>query len=368
MPKIKICFISETLDTTTGAGRFAYSVIKTLKDHFDIEPIILIERGEKNFLRSKAVLFKKGPLKFILNPLLILIYGFRADIIHGFDGWPWGIYAYLTNRLNRKPFTMTIYGTYGVVPLYRRFQKILMRAAYDACACLIAISNYTAGRVRKAYPQARIRIIKQGIHFNNYQRPITHKKITSCPYVITVGTMKSRKGYHFAIPAFSKLKKVFPDLKFVILAFYDKKDEYYQKIKKMIKKYGLEKDIIWLTKISESELIDLYKQAELFMLFSVSSFYQFEGFGSVNLEAQACGLPVVVFRGSGVEDALIDGETGFLAEKEDIDSVFSLAKRILENKELRQDMSLRAKKFAQSMDWANKMKDYYRIYRQILSK
>ncbi len=367
---MKICFISQTLNIANGRGRFAFSMIETMKKKFKVEPIVLVARGEKEILGAKAVLHSRGCLKkFILNPMLIAFYARKADIIHGFDGWPWGIYTYLASRLNRKPFTMTLYGTYAVVPLYRRWQKILMKAAYNASSFSAAISHYTAKQIKKAYPAARVRVINQGIKFVNYQQPIAHQRITPNPYILTVAALKFRKGYHIALPAFAKLKKDFPQLKYVILASYDS-GSYYQRIKKVITDYNLEKDIIWLTRVKEPELIDLYKQADLFILSSVSSLssHSFEGFGSINLEAQACGCPVVASRGGGQEDALVDKETGFLVKEKNVDSVYRAAKKILSNKELRQQMSIRAKKFAQSMDWTNNLKDYYKKYQEILSR
>jgi len=265
---------------------------------------------------------------------------------------------------------MTLYGTYAVVPFYRRFQKRLMKATYDNCFIAVAISHFTAKKIKDAYSKARVKVINQGILFDNYQGPIVHKKIISNPYILTVAAMKLRKGYHISVPVFARLKKDFPDLKYVMLASRDPNDDYDYKIKKMIADNNLEKDVIWLTHVKESELIDLYKHAELFVLSSVSArfLYYFEGFGSIYLEAQSCGLPVIASRGGGQEDALIDGKTGFLAEEENIDDVYNLSKRILEDPELRREMSLEAKKFAKSMDWSNQLKDYYKIFQQILKR
>ena len=62
----------------------------------------------------------------------------------------------------------------------------------------------------------------------------------------------------------------------------------------------------WLT---PSELAKAYSSADVFVSASLQ-----EAFGLVTAEAQACGTPCVGFRGTGAEDIIQDGVTGYLAE------------------------------------------------------
>lgn len=43
-----------------------------------------------------------------------------------------------------------------------------------------------------------------------------------------------------------------------------------------------------------------------------------EGFGSVIIEAAACGIPTIAYRIDGVVDAIVEGSTGYLVEKGDV--------------------------------------------------
>ena len=55
-----------------------------------------------------------------------------------------------------------------------------------------------------------------------------------------------------------------------------------------------------------------------------------EGFGTTIIEAASCGIPAIGSNIYGITDAIVDGETGFLVEKGDVDALasamFSLAK------------------------------------------
>ncbi|HHW78545.1 MAG TPA: glycosyltransferase family 4 protein [Xanthomonadaceae bacterium] len=53
-----------------------------------------------------------------------------------------------------------------------------------------------------------------------------------------------------------------------------------------------------------------------------------EAFGIVGIEALACGTPVVAYRRGGVGDYVIDGETGWLVEPDDLDGLCAAVERV----------------------------------------
>src|SRR5262249_5405114 len=66
--------------------------------------------------------------------------------------------------------------------------------------------------------------------------------------------------------------------------------------------------IIWLDQIlPRQEIIPLYTLASLFVCPSV-----YEPFGIINLEAMACGTPVVASAVGGIREVVVSGDTGLL--------------------------------------------------------
>ena len=53
-----------------------------------------------------------------------------------------------------------------------------------------------------------------------------------------------------------------------------------------------------------------------------------EAFGNVAVEAMACGVPVVAYRRGGPAEIVVDGETGFLVEPDDVDGLVEALGRI----------------------------------------
>ena len=69
----------------------------------------------------------------------------------------------------------------------------------------------------------------------------------------------------------------------------------------------------------------------------------FEGTPNVVMEAQALGVPVVATKVGGVPDIVVDGDTGFLADKDDETALADRCIRILLDKTLRVRMGMAAK-------------------------
>ncbi|MDP1125088.1 glycosyltransferase, partial [Klebsiella pneumoniae] len=84
------------------------------------------------------------------------------------------------------------------------------------------------------------------------------------------------------------------------------------KVQEQARALGLAECVHLPGQVSEEELRGWYQHADVFALPSLTVGEKFEGFGLAFLEASACGLPVIGTTGSGVAEAVRDGETGLL--------------------------------------------------------
>jgi len=97
---------------------------------------------------------------------------------------------------------------------------------------------------------------------------------------------------------------------------------------------------------------------ELYRFYSASDLFVFPGIGEslgmVFLEAQACGLPVVAFDNAGVAEAVQDLKTGLLVPMYALDQFVDAVKRLMVDKNLRQQMGLAAKSYVRECHDLNK--------------
>ncbi len=111
------------------------------------------------------------------------------------------------------------------------------------------------------------------------------------------------KGYEQVIKIIGNLKATFPAVKYIIAGHYDDKEKI--RIDKMLKTYNVEEQVLLTGFVEESELVDHFLMADVFVLPSSN-----EGFGIVFIEALACGLPVICGNIDGSVDAIKNGILG----------------------------------------------------------
>ncbi len=109
------------------------------------------------------------------------------------------------------------------------------------------------------------------------------------------------------------------------------------------------------------ELASAYASADAFIFPSRT-----ETLGLVLLEAMAAGCPVVAANSGGIPDIVTDGENGYLFEVDDPDGAITATKRLLEAKEEREQLRLKARAEAERWGWAAATKQLQSYYRSVV--
>ncbi|MAB96193.1 MAG: hypothetical protein CL496_03130, partial [Actinobacteria bacterium] len=101
------------------------------------------------------------------------------------------------------------------------------------------------------------------------------------------------------------------------------------------------KENIFLSPFIEiDELVQKYSSANLFILPSKS-----EGLGRVVIEAQATACPVLVSSNTGAVDLIIDHETGYIFENNNLEDLKEKIKEIIDNQNHSVQVGLNGKSF-----------------------
>jgi colanic acid/amylovoran biosynthesis glycosyltransferase len=111
---------------------------------------------------------------------------------------------------------------------------------------------------------------------------------------------------------------------------------------------GIDNRVQFLGALRHEQVMPLFAKACCFVQHSVQPTYgDAEGTPVAILEAGAAGLPVVSTRHAGIQDAVIDGETGFLVEERDIDGMANAMVALLKDKALARAMGENAREHIQ---------------------
>jgi phosphatidylinositol alpha-1,6-mannosyltransferase len=372
MPRrLRVAFLTPALNSTYGWARYALELARALPDH-GVDVIALTQPDvemppDLALAGLRPVLPHLVPPTrgFMLRSLLALPYVRRAvsgcDLLHVIAE-PYSVLA--AAAAGNRPMIVTAHGTYVPQTVRRRFVGSLYRRAY-ARAHLIAVSRYTAARVRDVLPDAEPAVIHNGVHVARFQGP-AHVPDKTGPTILASGGVKTRKGTHLLVEALAQVKKQIPNAQLVVTGRQDDPD-YLAQIQQQIAALGLSESVYLLGQISESDLLGWYQHADVFALPSLSVGGKFEGFGLVFLEASASGLPVVGTTGSGVEEAVIDGETGLLVPQDDAEALAGAITRLLLDDALRAQLGTAGRSYAQTQDWSNIAAQVRAVYDQTVS-
>lgn len=155
--------------------------------------------------------------------------------------------------------------------------------------------------------------------------------------IIHVGRLdKTQKRQHLAIEAFAKIAAKYPDWTMKFIGGNSNPPYYETELKNLIKKYGLEKQVILAG--TTSKVTEELLKASIFVFPSA-----YEGFPLAMTEAMSAGLPVVGFNNAlAVNEMIVDGKTGFLSEY-NTDAFATCLEKMMNDEAMTFDMGANAK-------------------------
>jgi glycogen synthase len=246
--------------------------------------------------------------------------GISADLVHCHTWYTHlgGIMAKLNYGI---PLVITVHSLEPLRPWKREqlgggydFSLWVEKTALEMADAVIAVSEETKRDVLSLFDvkEERISVIYNGIDLSEYravENPTALKALgvdPARPYVLFVGRITRQKGIIHLVRAIRHLN---PGFQIVLCAGAPDTPEIAAEMQQAVaaarEHHG---EIVWIEKmVTRPEAISLYSGASVFVCPSI-----YEPFGIINLEAMACGTPVVASAVGGIKEVVVDGETGFL--------------------------------------------------------
>mgnify|MGYP001764809496 CR=1 FL=1 len=202
-----------------------------------------------------------------------------------------------------------------------------------------AISESTADDlVARGIARRDVVVIPPGVSFDYYTPDATAR--AERPTFAYLGRLKRYKGVDLVIRAFAQLGR--DDAVLEIAGAGD----FRPRLEQLARSLDLGERVRFLGFVSETEKLALLRRAWAVALASPK-----EGWGLTNVEAEACGTPVVASDSPGIRESVRDGETGFLVRHGDVPALAAAMRRLAESPTLVRDMGVRARAFAETFTW-----------------
>jgi len=261
---------------------------------------------------------------------------------------------FLFKKLLRKPCVIWGRGSDVYVPWMFREQisKFVLKNA-DA---VIALTEDMKKKMKKIYDRD-ISVIPNGIDLSKVEclskedvrlnlGVKNDKKI-----ILFVGALHPVKGLTYLVEAM----KIIRDKNKQLILVGDGKER--DHLKDLVKKYGLEKCVIFIGKVPNDKVFKYMMASDVFVLPSLS-----EGFPNVVLEAMASGLPIVATNVGGLSEIVKDGENGFLVDPKNPEQIAEKINLFLEDEKFRERISKNSKNKAKEYSWESIIERLEKIY------
>jgi len=202
-----------------------------------------------------------------------------------------------------------------------------------------AISESTAEDLAaRGIPRGSIEVIYPGIDTVAYTRDPDAR--APAPLFAYLGRLKRYKGVELVIQAFARLAR--PDARLEIAGTGDHRPA----LERLANSLDLADRVRFLGFVSEEEKVALLRRAWGLCFTSPK-----EGWGITNLEAAACGTPVVASRSPGLRESVRDGETGFLVPHGDVPALAAAMGRLAASSALVATLGVAGRRFAETFTW-----------------
>lgn len=248
--------------------------------------------------------------------------------VHGDDGFSFQLRFQLPKRdvltrslLWRLPKSLKTHADAFLKKLEFGYNRRLYQKAVDRLAGIITVSSFTRDRFGDRYSGAvaKSTVIPPGVS-DRFFTPRPGRHLHSNLLTVTRLDENDRiKNVHNVIAALGRLKDRY-DFRYQIVSG-TVTGGYKDELGNMIRDLGLTDRAVIVGRKTDEELLDLYHDAGLFILVSYSEAKNFEGFGIVFLEANACGVPVLTSRDGGMRDYVVDGVNGMYVGTPDANGI-----------------------------------------------
>ncbi len=175
------------------------------------------------------------------------------------------------------------------------------------------------------------------------------------PIVSFVGRLRYYKGLHYLLQAATKL-----DADFWIVGRGPEEE----RLKALVTELGITDKVTFLGDLTDRELKVRLHASDIYCL---PSHLRAEAFGLNQIEAMACGLPVVSTNVGGVAFVNQDGESGIVVPPGDADALAEAINRLLRDDALRERLSQGARQRARNcFDIPQLRQGLLSIYREVI--
>lgn len=249
-----------------------------------------------------------------------------------------GVIGLLLHLFYGKKYVISVHGK-DVLQLNRFFfMRWLNKMILRRSSSVMVNSEYTKKLMEAlGVEEDKIEIVYPGVEAVYDKAPknaalVARHGLAGKYVLMTLGRMVERKGFDMVIKSMPEIRKRIPNAVYLIVGDGPEREA----LVRLAKETGVEDAVVFAGAADNGELPAYYNLCDVFVMPSryMEDKGDVEGFGIVFLEAASCFKPVVGGNSGGIREAVVDGETGLLADPASTASIAEAVARIYSDKSL----------------------------------
>lgn len=337
--------------------RFDFQVVSfEERKHADIP--LLIKEAQRSGIDA-ALVPSRGKFDFrTVRELHRLLIENQAQILHA-HGYKADFIGHLASKDLKVKKITTLHGWWLGKSLKLKFYNLLDYWAIYRFDKVIAVSEpIREALIKKRFSEDKVTYIPNGVDFERIrtadgQRIRDELKIDKSAIVIgTVGRLSKEKGHKYLLEATKDL----PHIILLIVGGGPLQNQ----LENYADVLGIKERVIFTG--FRQDTYDFIAAMDIFALPSLS-----EGIPLVILEAASLGKPIVASSVGGIPTVLKNKETALLVEPKDAAELSQAIKRLIEDRNLKEEIGLKAQRLCREHFSAEIMaQEYAKVYEAII--
>lgn len=288
------------------------------------------------------------------------------DVLHVATPGPLGLAALLAGLLLGIPVVGAYHTEFGAYAralsgdaFVAEIVEVAVREFYERCTVVAVPSQATALALRnRGYRIQSFEILKNGVDgdlFTPSKRESDRRESlgANSALLLYVGRVSKEKGLERLLYGYLDLRRRREDVHLVVVGDGPYREEM---------ESALGREATFTGFLRGEALARLFAYCDIFVFPSAT-----DTLGRAVAEAQASGLPAVVYDIGGPRECIRPGETGFAVPFGDESEFFEKVELLLDDAALRQQMGRAAREFATTLSWRAVLDDIFDIHSRLLN-
>ncbi|MEK7620507.1 MAG: glycosyltransferase family 4 protein [Patescibacteria group bacterium] len=273
----------------------------------------------------------------------------RYDVILVSHVLPIGSAAWLAKKFTGDPYVVFVHGMDIRLAMSSSRKRGLATKVLKGAELVVANSQALARELARNFGIHEVLVVYPCVSPN----PPTPPKPSITFSLLTVSRLVERKGHAHVLNALAHLRGTGELQDFLYHIVGDGPME--QSLRSMVGTLGLDSHVVFHGRVTDEERQKQYEQAHVFVMPVSQDPVDKEGFGLVYIEAAAAGVPSIATRVEGVDEAVIDGQTGILLESQNEQQLANAILTLARDSSLREQLGTQASEHAKTFTCENQM-------------